>query len=88
MGDLSISRKVSFEVSDKDALWILGCPNFFCGPIAHVMRASGIPIECKSEVEQAVVMIWLLHILQEHPTDWRDRAANELRTKKFSVQLL
>ncbi|KWF74569.1 hypothetical protein WL89_30930 [Burkholderia cenocepacia] len=58
---------------------VLGRPNFWCGPIAHEMRAAGAEIKTKAEDEQAHVLHWLVKLVLDHGDDWQKHAATDLR---------
>ncbi|KWK75750.1 hypothetical protein [Burkholderia ubonensis] len=58
---------------------VLGRPNFWCGPIAHEMRAAGTEIKAKAEDEQAHVLHWLVKLVLDHGDDWQKHAATDLR---------
>ncbi|WP_157639506.1 hypothetical protein [Burkholderia ubonensis] len=58
---------------------VLGRPNFWCGPIAHEMRAAGAEIKAKAEDEQAHVLHWLVKLVLDHGDDWQKHAATDLR---------
>ncbi|MCA8324066.1 hypothetical protein [Burkholderia cepacia] len=58
---------------------VLGRPNFWCGPIAHEMRAAGADIKTKAEDEQAHVLHWLVKLVLDHGAEWQPVAAEELR---------
>lgn len=66
-----------FELND-DTRWILGRPNFFCGPIAHQLRRMGRDIPRKAEDEQAAVLHWMLQLWEQHGARWRLEANKEL----------
>lgn len=66
------------EAVAKDAVplndytrWILGRPNFACGPIASVLRSLGHEIEHKAEDEQAAVIHWMLSVYAEYGENWK-----------------
>lgn len=54
--------------------WILGRPNFWCGPIAHQLVKLGHKIERKAEAEQAYVLHWLLGLHELHGERFRVEA--------------
>lgn len=56
---------------DDDLLFILGRPNFMCGTVAQIMRASGIEIKENSEDEQAHVLLLMLNAYLQHGKDWK-----------------
>ncbi|UEP49613.1 hypothetical protein LMA00_07655 [Burkholderia ambifaria] len=58
---------------------VLGRPNFWCGPIAHEMRAAGADIKTKAEDEQAHVLHWLVKLVLDHGDAWQEVAVVELR---------
>ncbi|KVV12360.1 hypothetical protein WK77_05970 [Burkholderia ubonensis] len=58
---------------------VLGRPNFWCGPIAHEMRAAGAEIKAKTEDEQAHVLHWLVKLVLDHGDDWQKHAETDLR---------
>lgn len=58
---------------------VLDRPNFWCGPIAHEMRAAGADIKTKAEDEQAHVLHWLVKLVLDHGVEWQKVAAGELR---------
>lgn len=57
-----------------DVAEILGRPNFRCARIAHLLSATGDPIETRSEAEQSAVLRYLLKFYVEHGSEW-DKAA-------------
>ena len=59
-----------FELNDETR-WILGQPNFACGPIANVLRLQGAEINTKAEDEQAYVIYWMLSLYLKFGDDWR-----------------
>lgn len=63
-----------------ELLDVLGRPNFWCGPIAHEMRAAGTDIKKKAEDEQAHVLHWLVKLVLDHGAEWQKAAAEELRS--------
>ncbi|CAG9225667.1 hypothetical protein [Burkholderia vietnamiensis] len=67
------------DVMTADLRDVLGRPNFWCGPIAHEMRAAGADIKTKAEDEQAHVLHWLVKLVLDHGTEWQKVAARELR---------
>lgn len=66
------------ELND-DTTWILGRPNFWCLPVAELLRQNGSIIERSSEHEQAAVIHWLLNMYIEHGDNWREVASGVLR---------
>ncbi|KVO11764.1 hypothetical protein WJ73_19660 [Burkholderia ubonensis] len=85
---LTGARQPSGEVTDGRAYPdemspalrdVLGRPNFWCGPIAHEMRAAGTDIKTKAEDEQAHVLHWLVKLVLDHGDNWQKQAAAELR---------
>lgn len=69
---------------DDELLFILGRPNFMCGTVAEIMRASGVEIEQKSEHEQAHVILLMLNCYLSHGKDWKD--AMETKMEEFMSQ--
>lgn len=61
-----------------DVQWILGRPNFWCGPIAHQLVKLGHKIAPKAEAEQAYVLHWLLGLHEKHGDRFRLEANNIL----------
>lgn len=66
-----------FELNDQTR-WILGRPNFFCGPIAEQLRRMGHAIPRKAEEEQASVLHWMLCLHEQHGLRWRLEANQAL----------
>lgn len=62
-----------------DLKFILGRPNFWCGPYAHLLRAAGQDIEPKAEQEQAAVIHWLLDFYQADQLNWRAKVSEEVK---------
>lgn len=56
--------------------YVLGRPNFWCGPIAHLFRDAGIwpTLEHRAHAEQARVIFWMVGLVLQHGTTWRDHA--------------
>lgn len=62
------------ELTD-DVKWILGKPNFWCGPIAHQLVRLGLAkIPARAEEEQAYVLHWLLCLHEIHGSSFRVEA--------------
>jgi hypothetical protein len=59
---------------DDETRWILGRPNFICGPIARDLRRAGHQIDEKAEDEQAAVILWMLNLYLKHGRAWRNKA--------------
>lgn len=59
---------------NDDVAEILGKPNFWCGPLANLLRVAGQSIPSKAEAEQAAVIYWLLGLHFAHGSEWRDKA--------------
>jgi len=64
---------------DKEVEWILGRPVFYCAPLAEALRQKGWEIQTKIEVEQAVVIHWMLNLYLEHGEGWREIAKATIR---------
>ncbi len=62
---------------NEDTLWILGRPNFWCAPVAEMLREDGHQIQQRSESEQAAVIHWLLNLYLENGDGWRIVAQRE-----------
>lgn len=73
-----VAERVPFELND-DTLNILGKPNFVCGPIARILRSGGMEIETKAEIEQALVIHWLLGFYMKHGSEWYAKANDTLK---------
>lgn len=59
----------------NDVKWILGRPNFWCGPIAHQLVRLGLAeIPPSSEDEQAFVLHWLLGLHAAYGPKFREAA--------------
>lgn len=58
--------------------FVLGLPNFRCGPEAQRLRLAGADIPHKAEAEQAAVIHWLLPFAIEGGEDWLARAMASL----------
>ena len=67
------------ETLEDELSFIIGQPNFACGPLAQVLRDNGRDIPTKAEKEQAVVIDWHLRLYLKHGAKWRDAFAEELR---------
>lgn len=65
----------------------LGTMVFVTAPIAHLFRATGDDIPTKAEREQAHVLFWLLRLAIEHPEDWRQHVAEELKRRQAMLRL-
>ena len=63
---------------DEDAIFILGRPNFWCGPIAHLMAADGHEVAKKAEDEQAAVIYFMLQMREDHGDTWKDEFFKEI----------
>lgn len=68
------------ELTD-DVQWILGRPNFWCGPIAHRLVKLGHVIPAKAEAEQAYVLHWLLGLHEKHGALFREEADKILESE-------
>ena len=66
------------EELNEHLLKILGMVNFAARPFAEALRADGVDIPTKSEVEQATVIHWMLGIYLEHGDDWREEVGRQL----------
>ena len=64
---------------DDETRWILGRPNFWCAPIARLLRVLGHRIEERAEDEQAATIHWMLSLYEEHGAGWRDKGREYLR---------
>lgn len=63
-----------------DVEWILGRPNFWCGPIAHRLIQLGLAkIDHKAEAEQAYVIHWLLGLYEKYGATFREEADKILK---------
>ncbi len=77
---------------NTETTWILGRPNFVCGPIADALREIGNDIKRKAEEEQAFVIHWMLGLWEIHGATWKDEADKilgtcyELRVKRLEKQ--
>lgn len=76
----SEQQQAVFAIPDMDEhlLQILGRPNFWCSPIASVLRHGGAEIRRKAEDEQAVVIHWLLTLYLQHGAEWWEVATAEI----------
>lgn len=76
----SEQQQAIFAIPDMDEhlLQILGRPNFWCSPIASVLRHGGAEIRRKAEDEQAVVIHWLLTLYLKHGAKWWEVATAEI----------
>lgn len=73
---------VTIDTADEEVIWILGRPNFWCGPYAHLMRDCGQDIPRKAELEQAAVIAWMLMLYAKHGKDWREHGKQLLADMK------
>lgn len=65
------------ELNDETK-WILGRPNFYCGPIAELFRKSGESIPANSEEDQAFVIHWFLCLYEEFGESWSTKADEKM----------
>ena len=65
------------ELTDE-LRFVMGRPNFWCGPLAHVFQAAGYDIPKKAEAEQAFIIHWLVKLVLQHGSEWRTVARIEL----------
>lgn len=65
---------------NKETEFILGRPNFWCGPLAEVLRGCGKEIKRHAEEEQAAVIYWMLEMYEEYGDEWRDKSQEWLKT--------
>lgn len=56
---------------DAEVLHILGFLCMDCRPYAQMLRAEGVDIPAKAELEQAHVLHWMLNLYLAHGTEWR-----------------
>lgn len=70
---------------DDEVRWILGRPNFWCTPVAEVLRRDGHKIKQKAEEEQAAVIHWMLNLYIKHGKQWRQFAQAESDRIKKAV---
>ena len=64
--------KLQWDDIDEDVKWILGRPNFQCGPISRRLREIGYKCDKKAENEQALVIHTLLKFYYEYGDSWRN----------------
>jgi hypothetical protein len=62
--------------------YVLGRPNFWCGPFAHIFQAAGYDIPKKAEREQAFILHWLTGLVLKHGAAWNQHASTELAALK------
>jgi hypothetical protein len=77
------------DTLDEDLVDILGRPNFWCAPIAEVMRDDGTVIPREGRAEQAHVIFKLLSLYALHGSAWRSQATDwlqEARDRVMSAQ--
>ena len=67
---------------NKETEWILGRPNFWCGPLAQSLRECGKEIRRHAEEEQAAVIYFLLEIYEKHGEQWKDKASDWLKNNR------
>ena len=78
-------RKNCLPALNEDLRFILGRPNFWCGPYARVLRLTGMEIAPKAEQEQAAVIHWLLGQYLKDPINWRDIVSAEFEKLMASM---
>jgi hypothetical protein len=66
--------------------YVLGWPNFKCGPYAQGFREAGYDVPCKAEDEQAFVLHWLVKLVLRHGADWHVHGGKELMALKELVE--
>ena len=71
---------------NKDTIFILGRPNFWCHTIAVRMRELGHEVPSKAEEEQAHVINLMLEHYEKHGEAWRDQLENYLRSAHVDQQ--
>lgn len=77
---------ISFEWNDETK-WILGRPNFWCGPIADRLRQLGHSIARKGEEEQAYVIHWMLSLYTLYKEKWREAGEIALSEKSGNAAI-
>lgn len=63
-----------------DARAILGRPCFACIAIVERLRARGFDIPRKAEEEQAATIRWMLTMLVQHGSAWREKGDDFLNS--------
>ncbi len=63
---------------NEDTKWILGLPNFQCGPLARILRGQEFVIDCKAETEQAFVICFFLNLYLQDKKTWKEEASKVL----------
>lgn len=78
---VAVLRPYPDEITDEFK-FVLGWPNFRCGPYAHLFRAAGHDIKPRSEDEQAFVLHWLVKLVLDHGAEWSDIAQSQLEAMR------
>lgn len=65
---------------------VLGRPNFWCGPIAHILKKAGYDIAHSSEDEQAFILHWLAGLALEYGATWYEKAGEKLEAVEKSLK--
>lgn len=73
----------AFPDMDDSLLEILGTQCFRCSGIAQELRENGADIPRKVEVEQAVVIHWMLTVYLAYGKAWQDFFLEELREVRY-----
>lgn len=63
---------------DEHTKHILGFMAIDCRPYAQMLRAEGVEIPPKIELEQAHVIHWMLGYYLKHGANWRDEAGKQV----------
>jgi hypothetical protein len=64
---------------DQEVAYIMGTPNFTCGPLAEGLRRKGHNIGRKAEAEQAYVIHWMLSLYCKYgATKWHEEGGKIL----------
>ncbi len=63
---------------NEDTKFILGRPNFWCGPFAQGLRKKGHEIPNKAEEEQAYVIHWMLGMYETYGLIWKEEITKYL----------
>jgi hypothetical protein len=70
---------ITINPGDPEVQEILGtqCPT--ASQVAQVLRARGHVIARKIEVEQGIVITWMLALYRDHGMKWREAGAEQLK---------
>ncbi|MDF7810483.1 hypothetical protein [Hymenobacter sp. YC55] len=66
--------------------FVLGWPNFKCGPYAQLFRATGAKIPPKAEAEQAFVLNWLVRLVLKHGAQWVEVAKEQVAALQEAIK--